>query len=71
MLAQMCDAVAACHAVGFFIGILSQRTLLLRMGGIYGLLTREEECSDIDCGSAPYMKYGLSFSFFLCRELVN
>jgi hypothetical protein len=39
----------------------------------FGLSTREEECSDMDCGSAPYMSYGLSFPFpfFLESWLIN
>ena len=29
----------------------------------FGLSTTEEECSDMDCGSPPYMSYGVCFSY--------
>jgi len=85
MFAQMCDAVATCHAAGVFHRDIKPENFIVT-GGRYldegkdwtnggkkgrvvvkltdfSLSTREEECSDMDCGSAPYMSYGLSFLF--------
>jgi serine/threonine protein kinase len=81
MLAQMCDAVAACHAVGVFHRDIKPENFIVTDGRYldegadkinggqsdgeaygFGLSTREEECSDMDCGSAPYE---LWFVFFL------
>jgi serine/threonine protein kinase len=90
MFAQMCDAVATCHAVGVFHRDIKPENFIVTDGRYFdegtdamnggnnkgrvvvkltdfGLSTREEECSDMDCGSAPYMSYGLSFSFFFRR----
>jgi len=91
MFAQMCDAVATCHAVGVFHRDIKPENFIVtdgryvhegtdRVNGTvnkgrvvvkltdFGLSTREEECSDMDCGSAPYMSYGLSFPFSLFLE---
>ena len=87
VFAQMCDAVATCHAVGVFHrdiqpgnfiltdgrylheetdridGGKDKGTVMVRLTD-FRLSTREEECSDMNCGSAPYMSYGLSFLWF-------
>lgn len=86
MFAQMCDAVAACHAVGVFHRDIKPENFIVTDGRYldevadrgtnkgrvvvkltdFGLSTREEECADMDCGSAPYMSYG---SFIIIGEL--
>ena len=98
MFAQMCDAVATCHAAGVFHRDIKPENFIVTDGRYldegtdwvnggknkgrvvvkltdFGLSTREEECSDMDCGSAPYMSYGLffpfSFFFFLESMFIN
>jgi serine/threonine protein kinase len=87
MFAQMCDAVATCHAAGVFHRDIKPENFIVTDGRYldegtdwkngrknkgrvvvkltdFGLSTREEECSDMDCGSAPYMSYGGSYFLF-------
>ena len=86
MFAQMCDAVATCHAAGVFHRDIKPENFIVTDGRYlneatdmvngrnnkgrvvvkltdFGLSTKEEECADMDCGSAPYMSYGLFFPF--------
>ena len=48
-------------------GVINKGRVVVKLTD-FGLSTREEECSDMDCGSAPYMSYGLSFPFPLFLE---
>ena len=74
MFAQMCDAVAACHDQNVFHRDIKPENFIVTdepLGASvpdrrvkvkltdFGLSTREVECSDMDCGSAPYMSYGI------------
>jgi serine/threonine protein kinase len=71
MFSQMCDAVAACHARGVYhrdikpenfivteawASATNSRKVVVKLSD-FGLATTEEESSDMDCGSAPYMSY--------------
>ncbi|KAL4078322.1 hypothetical protein V8B97DRAFT_1865727 [Scleroderma yunnanense] len=69
MLTQMCDAVAACHEQGVFhrdikpenfivtdAFVNGERRVVVKLTD-FGLSTTDEDCSDIDCGSAPYMSF--------------
>ncbi|KAI6040249.1 CAMK/CAMK-unique protein kinase [Pisolithus marmoratus] len=69
MFAQMCDAVAACHDQGVFHRDIKPENFIVTDGFVngerrvvvkltdFGLSTTEEDCSDMDCGSAPYMSF--------------
>lgn len=69
MFAQMCDAVAACHEQGVFHRDIKPENFIVTDGFVngerrvvvkltdFGLSTTEEDCSDMDCGSAPYMSF--------------
>lgn len=71
MFAQMCDAVAACHDQNVFHRDIKPENFIVTDEPLgadrrvrvkltdFGLSTREVECSDMDCGSAPYMSYGI------------
>jgi serine/threonine protein kinase len=78
MFAQMCDAVAVCHDQGVFHRDIKPENFIVTDGytdadgrrerrvivklSDFGLSTTDEDSSDMDCGSAPYMSYGM-FSF--------
>ncbi|TEB04041.1 Pkinase-domain-containing protein [Coprinellus micaceus] len=61
MFAQMCDAVAACHAQNVFHRDIKPENFIERKVVVkltdFGLSTTDLESSDMDCGSAPYMSY--------------
>ncbi|KIJ67859.1 hypothetical protein HYDPIDRAFT_25325 [Hydnomerulius pinastri MD-312] len=69
MFAQICDAVASCHEQGVFHRDIKPENFIVTDGFVngerrvvvkltdFGLSTTEEECSDMDCGSAPYMSF--------------
>ncbi|KAG1715609.1 hypothetical protein ID866_1533 [Astraeus odoratus] len=69
MFAQMCDAVAACHEQGVFHRDIKPENFIVTDGFAdgerrvvvkltdFGLSTTDEDCSDMDCGSAPYMSF--------------
>ncbi|KIY65667.1 Pkinase-domain-containing protein [Cylindrobasidium torrendii FP15055 ss-10] len=74
MFAQMCEAVAACHAQNVFHRDIKPENFIVTDGWYtdangqqerkvivkltdFGLSTSDEESSDMDCGSAPYMSY--------------
>lgn len=69
MFAQMCDAVAACHEQGVFHRDIKPENFIVTDGFVngerrvvvkltdFGLSTTDEDCSDMDCGSAPYMSF--------------
>ena len=69
MLTQMCDAVATCHERGVFhrdikpenfivtdAFVNGERCVVVKLTD-FGLSTTDEDCSDMDCGSAPYMSF--------------
>jgi serine/threonine protein kinase len=81
MFAQMCDAVAACHAQNVFHRDIKPENFIVTDGWTtlpdgrqerkvvvkltdFGLSTTDLESSDMDCGSAPYMSYGVCTCFF-------
>ncbi|KZS98367.1 Pkinase-domain-containing protein [Sistotremastrum niveocremeum HHB9708] len=69
MFGQMCDAVAACHAVNVFHRDIKPENLIVTDGwhgserkvvvklSDFGLATRDIHSAESDCGSAPYMSY--------------
>ncbi|KAH0827938.1 Pkinase-domain-containing protein [Lanmaoa asiatica] len=69
MFSQMCDAVASCHEQGVFHRDIKPENFIVTDGFVngerrvivklsdFGLSTTEAECSDMDCGSAPYMSF--------------
>ncbi|KAH7888624.1 kinase-like protein [Phlebopus sp. FC_14] len=69
MFAQMCDAVASCHDQGVFHRDIKPENFIVTDGFVngerrvvvkltdFGLSTTEEDCADMDCGSAPYMSF--------------
>lgn len=74
MFSQMCDAVDACHVRGvshrdikpenFIVteglrdaSASAERKVVVKLSD-FGLATLQQESSDMDCGSAPYMSYG-------------
>lgn len=69
MFSQMCDAVASCHEQGVFHRDIKPENFIVTDGYVngerrvvvkltdFGLSTTEAECSDLDCGSAPYMSF--------------
>ncbi|KAG9316689.1 kinase-like protein [Chiua virens] len=69
MFSQMCDAVASCHEQGVFHRDIKPENFIVTDGFVngerrvivkltdFGLSTAEAECSDMDCGSAPYMSF--------------
>jgi len=76
MFAQMCDAVAACHAQQVFHRDIKPENFIVTDGTWttsdgrlerkvfvkltdFGLSTTDLDSSDMDCGSAPYMSYGM------------
>lgn len=76
MFAQMCDAVAACHAQQVFHRDIKPENFIVTDGWVsqpsgrlerkvivkltdFGLSTSDVDSSDMDCGSAPYMSYGM------------
>ena len=75
MFSQMCDAVALCHHEGvyhrdikpenFIVTDLrtteNERRVVVKLTD-FGVATREVESADVDCGSVPYMSYGLCLS---------
>lgn len=74
MFSQMCDAVAACHAQSVFHRDIKPENFIVTQGTVngeqkvlvkltdFGLSTLDTDSADMDCGSAPYMSYGvLSF----------
>ena len=73
MFVQMCDAVDACHQIGIShrdikpenficcdeeVASGLERRVIVKITD-WGLGTSEEVCGDFDCGSKPYMSYGL------------
>jgi len=75
MFAQMCEAVAACHAQSVFHRDIKPENFIVTDGTAagerrvvvkltdFGLSTTDLDSADMDCGSAPYMSYGPSFLF--------
>ena len=75
MFSQMCDAVALCHREGvyhrdikpenFIVTDLrtteNEQHVVVKLTD-FGLATRDVESGDVDCGSAPYMSYGMCLS---------
>ena len=76
MFSQMCEAVATCHDQQVFhrdikpenfivtdgytaIDGRRQRKVVVKLTD-FGLSTTDLESSDMDCGSAPYMSYGMT-----------
>lgn len=69
MFSQMCDAVASCHDQGVFHRDIKPENFIVTDGFAngerrvvvkltdFGLSTTDAECSDMDCGSAPYMSF--------------
>ncbi|KAF8134617.1 hypothetical protein EV363DRAFT_1397010 [Boletus edulis] len=69
MFSQMCDAVASCHEQGVFHRDIKPENFIVTDGFVngerrvvvkltdFGLSTTEADCSDMDCGSAPYMSF--------------
>ncbi|KIJ18646.1 hypothetical protein PAXINDRAFT_161487 [Paxillus involutus ATCC 200175] len=69
MFSQMCNAVASCHEQGVFHRDIKPENFIVTDGFVngerrvvvkltdFGLSTTEAECSDMDCGSAPYMSF--------------
>ena len=69
MFSQMCDAVSSCHEQGVFHRDIKPENFIVTDGVVngerrvivkltdFGLSTTEAECSDMDCGSAPYMSF--------------
>jgi serine/threonine protein kinase len=83
MFGQMCAAVQACHDVGIAHRDIKPENFIVMDGRgegetgnarvvvkitDWGLGTREVECEDFDCGSKPYMAYGLSRPLLLLRS---
>ena len=75
MFSQMCDAVALCHREGvyhcdiepenFIVTNLctteNEQHIVVKLTD-FGLATCDVELGDVDCGSAPYMSYGMCLS---------
>ncbi|KJA26727.1 hypothetical protein HYPSUDRAFT_63517 [Hypholoma sublateritium FD-334 SS-4] len=58
MFSQMCDAVAACHALGVFHRDIKPENFIVADGHCTTPDGRSERKSaDMDCGSGPYMSY--------------
>lgn len=69
MFTQMCDAVATCHERTVFhrdikpenfivtdAFVNGERRVVVKLSD-FGLSTTDEDCADMDCGSAPYMSF--------------
>lgn len=87
MFSQMCEAVAACHAQQVFHRDIKPENFIVTDGFVdvdgrrerkvivkltdFGLSTTDIESTDMDCGSAPYMSYGMQPpSFVLILSLI-